>query len=59
MQPKTFASQILGAVDVLDELLYADDMRKNASTERKMQEAMDRVLLGCDYYDLKISEKKK
>ena len=29
--------------DVLDELLYADDMDKNASTEAKMQRAMDQV----------------
>ena len=28
---------------VLDELHYADGMAKNVSTERKMQEAMDRV----------------
>ena len=27
--------------DVLDELLYADDMDKNASSEAKMQRAMD------------------
>ena len=30
--------------DVLDELLYADDMDKNASSEAKMQRAMDQVL---------------
>ena len=29
--------------DVLDELLYADDMDKNASSEAKMQRAMDKV----------------
>ena len=29
--------------DVLDELLYTDDMDKNASTEAKMQRAMDQV----------------
>ena len=43
--------------DVLDELLYADDTAKNASTERKMQEAMNRVSQACDNYDLKISTK--
>ena len=43
---------------VLDELLYADEMANNASTERKMQEAMDRVSQTCDNYDLKISTKK-
>ena len=43
---------------VLDELLYADEMAKNASTERKMQEAMDRVSQTCNNYDLKISTKK-
>ena len=34
--------------DVLDELLYADDMDKNASTEAKMQRAMDQVSQSCD-----------
>ena len=29
--------------DVLDELLYADDMDKNASSKAKMQRAMDQV----------------
>ena len=29
--------------NVLDELLYADDMDKNASSESKMQRAMDQV----------------
>ena len=40
---------------VLDELLYADDMDKNASSEAKMQRAMDQVLQSCDNYDLTIS----
>ena len=31
--------------DVLDELLYADDMDKNASSEAKMQRAMDQLSL--------------
>ena len=44
--------------DVLDELLYADDMDKNASTEAKMQRAMDQVAQSCDNYDLTISTKK-
>ena len=44
--------------DVLDELLYADDMDKNASTEAKMQRAMDQVSQSCDNYDLTISTKK-
>ena len=44
--------------DVPVELLYADDMAKNVSTERKMQEAMDRVSQPCDNYDLNISTKK-
>ena len=34
--------------DVLDELLYADDMDKNASTEAKMQRAMDQVSQSCE-----------
>ena len=43
--------------DVLDELLYADDMAKNAKTEKKMQETMGRVSDACDNYDLTISTK--
>ena len=42
---------------MLEELLYADDTAKNTSTERKMQEAMDRISQACDNYDLKISTK--
>ena len=45
--------------DVLDELLYADDMDKNASSEAKMQRAMDQVSQSCDNYDLTISTKRQ
>ena len=45
--------------DVLEELLYADDMDKNASTEAKMQRAMDQVSQSCDNYDLTISTKRQ
>ena len=45
--------------DVLDELLYADDMDKNASSEAKIQRAMVQVSQSCDNYDLTISTKKK
>ena len=44
--------------DVLDELLYADDMDKNASPEAKRQRAMDQVPQSYDNYDLTISTKK-
>ena len=44
--------------DVLDELLYADDMDKNASSEATMQRAMDQVSQSCDNYDLTICTKK-
>ena len=44
---------------VLDELLYADDMAKNASTERNMQEAMGRVSQACANYDLKINSNQR
>ena len=36
--------------DVLDELPYANDMNKNASSEAKMQRAMDQVSQSCDNY---------
>ena len=41
--------------DVLDELLYADDVDKNASSGAKMQRAMHQVSQSCDIYDLTIS----
>ena len=44
---------------VLDELLYANDMDKNASSEAKMQRAMDQVSYSCDNYDLIISTKRQ
>ena len=44
--------------DVLDELLYIDDMDNNASSEAKMQRAMGQVSQSCDNYDLTISTKK-
>ena len=43
---------------MLDELLYANDVERNAIKEKKMQETMDRVSQACDNYDLKIRVKK-
>ena len=48
----------LKCTDLPDELLYADDMDKYASSETKMQRTMDRVSQSCDNYDLMISTKK-
>ena len=45
--------------DVLDELLYADDMDKNDVSEAKMQRAMDQASQSCDSYDLTTSTKTK
>ena len=45
--------------DVLDELLCADDIDKNASSEAKMQRSMDHVSQSCDYYDITISTKRQ
>ena len=45
--------------DVLDELLYADDMDKNSCSDAKMQRAMDQVSQSCDNYDLTISTKRQ
>ena len=45
--------------DVLDQLLYADDMDTNASSEAKLQRAMDQVSQSCDNYDLIISTKRQ
>ena len=44
---------------MLDELLYADDMDKNASLEAKMQKAMDQVSQSCDNCDFTISKKRQ
>ena len=46
--------------DVLDELLYTDDMGKNASLKMaKMQRAMDQVSQSCDNNDQTISTKRQ
>ena len=44
--------------EVLDEVLFADDMAKGAPTEEKMQKGVDQVSDSCDSYDLTISIKK-
>ena len=44
--------------DALDKLLYAGDMGKNASSDAKMQRAMDQVSQSCDNYGLTTSNKK-
>ena len=51
------AKSNLHQTEVVDELLYADNMAKKASTEKIMQEAIDRVSQACDNHDLKISTK--
>ena len=43
VQPKKVASAKM-QTEMVDELLDADDMANNVSTERKMQEVLDRVL---------------
>ena len=43
---------------VLDELLYADDLAKNAKSETIIQGGMDRMSQACDNYDLTISTKR-
>ena len=45
--------------DVLDELLYADDMDKTVNLEAKMQRAMGQVSQSCNNYDLTISTKRQ
>ena len=45
--------------DVLDELLYAEDMDKNANLKAKLQMAMDQVSQSCDNYDLTISTRRQ
>ena len=43
--------------EVLDELLFADDMTKGAPTEEKMQKGVDQASDSCDSYVLPISIK--
>ena len=44
--------------DVLYNLLYADDLAENATSEAEMQRAMDRMSKACDDVHLTISTKK-
>ena len=44
--------------DVVDKLLYADDLAENAKSEEKMQGAVDRMSKACDNFQLTISKKK-
>ena len=43
--------------DVVDKLLYADDLAENAKSEEKMQGAVDRMSKACDNFQLTISTK--
>ena len=44
--------------DVVDKLLYADDLAENAKSEEKMQGAVDSMSKACDNFQLTISTKK-
>ena len=44
--------------EVLDELLFADDMAKGAPTEEKMQKVVDQISYSCGSYDLTIGIKR-
>ena len=43
--------------DVIDQLLYADDMAENAKTETKRQGAMDRMSQACTTMTLQSAQK--
>ena len=43
--------------DVVDKLLYADDLAENAKSEEKMQGAVNRMSKACDNFQLTISTK--
>ena len=58
LNPRTLKAKPKVQPDVLDELLYADDMDKNACSEAKMKRAVDQVSQSCDNYDLTINTKK-
>ena len=42
-------------IDVLDKLLYTDDLAENAESEAKTQGAVDRMSKACDNFHLTIS----
>ena len=44
--------------DVVDKLLYADDLAENAKSEERMQGAVDRMSKACDNFQLTISTKR-
>ena len=44
--------------DVVDKLLYADDLEKKAKSEEKVQGAVDHMSKTCDYFQLTISTKR-
>ena len=44
--------------DVVEKLLYADDLAENAKPEEKMQWAVDCMSKSCDYFQLAISTEK-
>ena len=44
--------------DVVDKLLYADDLAENTKSEEKMQGAVDCMSKACDNFQLTISTKK-
>ena len=44
--------------DVVDKLLYADDLAENAKSEEKIQGAVDGMSKACDNFQLTISTKK-
>ena len=44
--------------NVVDKLLYADDLAENAKSEEKIQGAVDRMPKACDNFQLTISTKK-
>ena len=45
-------------IDVVDKLLYADDLAENAKSEEKMQGAVDRMSKTCANFQLTISTKR-
>ena len=54
LQPKSKVQ-----TDVVDKLLYVDDLAENAKSEEKIQGAVDRMSKTCDNFQLTISTKKK
>ena len=58
LNPRRLQAKSKVQTDVVDKLLYSDDLAENAESEKKMQGAVDRMSKACDNFQLTISTKR-